>query len=172
MAIAGARVRRGRRRPPRRRARVAAEARRRWGTPTRPPGHAAPESFRNPVDRLRQGTPALAPEDDVYTNHVHAEDLARACAAAITRGLPQRAYNVSDDAELKMGEYFDLVADAFGLARPPRIAARAAEGVISPMLLSFMRESRRLVNARAKRDLRWRMLYPTPGAMLEEMTAK
>ena len=163
---------------PRARRRVAAEARlRRWGRaqPIRLAILRAPGIYsedRLPVDRLRQGTPALAPEDDVYTNHVHAEDLARACAAAITRGLPQRAYNVSDDAELKMGEYFDLVADAFGLARPPRIAARAAEGVISPMLLSFMRESRRLVNARAKRDLRWRMLYPTPGAMLEEMTAK
>ena len=103
---------------------------------------------------------------------MHAEDLARACVAALTRGLPQRVYNISDDAELKMGEYFDLVADAFHLPRPPRVAARAAEGVIPPLLLSFMRESRRLLNARAKRDLRWRLLYPTPGTLLAAMTAR
>lgn len=160
---------------PRAHRRVAAERRlRRWGRAgrvalsiLRAPGIYAED--RLPVDRLRQGTPALAAADDVYTNHVHAEDLARACVAAITRGLPQRAYNVSDDAELKMAEYFDLVADAFHLPRPPRIAARDAAGVVPPALLSFMRESRRLVNARAKRDLRWRMRYPTPGAMLAEM---
>ncbi|MEP7084669.1 MAG: NAD-dependent epimerase/dehydratase family protein, partial [Betaproteobacteria bacterium] len=96
---------------------------------------------RLPLQRLREGTPALAAADDVYTNHIHAEDLARACVAAITRGLPQRAYNISDDAELKMGEYFDLVADAHSLRRPPRIAARDAPAALPPMLLSFMRES-------------------------------
>jgi nucleoside-diphosphate-sugar epimerase len=159
------------------RRRVAAEARlRRWGRARavqlsilRAPGIYSED--RLPLQRLREGTPALNPDDDVYTNHVHAEDLARACVAAITRGLPQRAYNISDDAELKMGEYFDLVADAFLLPRPPRIAGRAAAGVVPPMLLSFMRESRRLLNARAKHDLRWRLHYPTPATMLEGMSA-
>jgi len=163
---------------PRARRRVAAESRlRQWSraapvrlTILRAPGIYS--ELRLPVDRLHARTPALSPEDDVYTNHVHAEDLARACVAAITRGLPQRAYNIRDDAELKMGEYFDLVADALQFRRPPRIAARAAEGVVPPMLLSFMRESRRLVNTRAKKDLRWRMIYPTPSALLAEMIAK
>ena len=172
---AGARVDETRKRAPataRARRRVAAENRlRQWGR-TRRPGVSimrAPGIYsedRLPLDRLRERTPALAPGDDVYTNHVHAEDLARACVAAIKRGLPQRVYNVSDDAELKMGEYFDLIADACSLPRPPRIAAHEAADVLPPMLLSFMRESRRLVNARAKRELRWRLKYPTPGALL------
>jgi nucleoside-diphosphate-sugar epimerase len=158
--------------------RVAAEERlRSWGraSPIRLSILRAPGIYsadRLPQDRLRAGTPALSPEDDVYTNHVHAEDLARACVAAITRGLPQRAYNISDDAELKMGEYFDLVADRLLLPRPPRIAGRDAEGAVPAMLLSFMRESRRLVNTRAKRELRWRLLYPTPAALLDAMTPK
>jgi nucleoside-diphosphate-sugar epimerase len=163
---------------PRARRRAAAEARlRRWGRarPVRLSVLRAPGIYsedRLPIERLREGTPALKAEEDVYTNHVHAEDLARACVAAITRGLPQRAYNISDDAELKMGEYFDLVADAFHLPRPPRITGRAADGVVPAMLLSFMRESRRLVNARAKKDLRWRLLYPTPAAMLGDMLTR
>ena len=127
---------------------------------------------RLPLQRLREGTPALTAADDVYTNHVHAEDLARACVAAITRGLPQRAYNISDDAQLKMGEYFDLVADAYQLPRPPRIAARDAAAVLPPMLLSFMRESRRLVNARAKRELRWTLVYPTPAELLGSLVPR
>ena len=45
-----------------------------------------------------------APEDDVYTNHIHADDLARALVAALWRGRPQRVYNAVDDTELKMGD--------------------------------------------------------------------
>lgn len=76
---------------------------------------------RLPLDRLRAGTPALAAEDDVFTNHIHGDDLAAACVAALCRGRANRAYNVVDDSALTMGDYFDRVADAFGLPRPPRV---------------------------------------------------
>lgn len=121
---------------------------------------------RLPLDRIRQGTPVLAADDDVYTNHIHADDLARAAVAALFRARPNRAYNVSDDTELKMAGWFDLVADAFHLPRPPRVGWEEAEQRIAPMLLSFMSESRRLSNARMKRELRVRLRYPTPAAML------
>jgi len=115
---------------------------------------------RLPLERLKQGTPVLAPDDDVFTNHIHADDLARACVAALHRGLPQRAVNVSDDSEIKMGDYFDLAADLCRLPRPPRIARAEAEQHLSPMALSFMSESRRLVNTRLVRELRVRLRYP------------
>ncbi len=108
----------------------------------------------------------LAHDDDVYTNHIHADDLARAAVAAIFRGRPNRAYNVTDDTEMKMGGWFDTVADAFHLPRPPRVTWDEAEQRIAPLLLSFMNESRRLVNTRMKRELRVRLAYPTPAAML------
>ncbi len=114
-----------------------------------------------PLERLRRGTPVLAAADDVYTNHIHADDLARACVAALVRGLPQRVVHASDDTEMKMGDYFDLAADIAGLPRPPRVARGEAAGVLSPMQLSFMGESRRLVNRRLKRELRLRLRYPT-----------
>jgi nucleoside-diphosphate-sugar epimerase len=156
--------------------RVAAEARlRAWacaGVPRlsilRAPGIYS--ESRLPLDRLRARTPALREADDVYTNHVHAEDLARACTNALFFGKPQRAYNISDDAELKMGEYFDLVADRLDLERPPRISLAEATQSMPPALLSFMRESRRLVNARAKSELRWRPLYRTPADLLDAMS--
>jgi nucleoside-diphosphate-sugar epimerase len=124
----------------------------------RAPGIYAAE--RLPLERLRQGTPALAPQDDVYTNHIHADDLARLALLALFRAKPGRAYNASDDSHLKMGEYFDLVADAFGLPRAPRLPRAELEQAVSPMLLSFMSESRRLDNGRIKRELRAGLRYP------------
>jgi len=178
---AGARVTEARpRRPqtPRARRRVAAEDRlRAWAkrsgvhlTILRAPGIYA--ETRLPLDRIRQATPVLRPEDDVYTNHIHADDLARAVVAAVFRGGPNRAYNVTDDAEMKMGGWFDAVADAFRLPRPPRVTWEEAEARIAPMLLSFMSESRRLSNERMKRELRVRLRYPTPQHLLEEIAPR
>jgi nucleoside-diphosphate-sugar epimerase len=115
---------------------------------------------RLPLERLRQGTPALAPEDDVYTNHIHADDLARLALLALFRGRPGRAYNASDDTHMKMGDYFDLVADAFGLPRAPRLPRAELERVVSPVQLSFMSESRRLDNRRIRCELKARLRYP------------
>ena len=115
----------------------------------------------DPRERLARGTPVLRPADDVHTNHIHADDLARACALALHRGMPQRAFNIADDSTLKMADYFDLVADIFAMARPPRLAREDAARAMSPMQMSFLSESRRLVNTRMKRELRLVLRYPT-----------
>jgi nucleoside-diphosphate-sugar epimerase len=128
----------------------------------RVPGIYAPDrEGGTPRERLLKGTPVLDPRDDVYTNHIHADDLARALLAALWRGRPQRAYNASDDSELKMGDYFDLAADLYGLPRPPRVARNSAGDELPLLLLSFMSESRRLDNQRLKRELRLALRYPT-----------
>lgn len=137
-----------------------------WGAETgvhvsilRVPGIYAAE--RLPLARLKAGTPALETGQDPYTNHIHADDLARTVMAALSRGRSGRAYNASDDSSMKMGDYFDLVADQFGLPHPPRISREAAEREIPESTLSFMRESRRLANRRLKKELRVRLRYPS-----------
>ena len=117
-------------------------------------------SERLPIARLERGTPTLRDEDDVYTNHIHADDLARLACAALRYGRANRCYNASDDSALKMGAYFDLVADRYGLPRAPRISRSAAQTTLSPMQLSFINESRRLDNGRIKKELRARLRYP------------
>ena len=97
----------------------------------------------------------------MFTNHIHADDLARACVAALHRGRPQRVVHASDDTALKMADYFDLAADLEGLPRPRRISREQAREELSPLQLSFMGESRRLVNTRLKRELRLWLRYPT-----------
>ena len=121
---------------------------------------------RLPLKRLQQGTPALIEADDVYTNHIHADDLAAIIAHALFRALPNRLYHAVDDSDMKMAHYFDAVADAFGLPRPPRLPRAELQQVVTPALLSFMSESRRLRNGRIKRELGVRLRYPTVGTLL------
>ncbi len=126
------------------------------------PGIYAPDrEGGTPRGRLLKGTPVLCAEDDVYTNHIHADDLGRACLAALWRGKPQRVTNVSDDTDLKMGDYFDLAADLYQLPRPPRLARGEVATRLPAMQLSFMSESRRLDNHRLKQELRLVLRYPT-----------
>ena len=152
------------------RRRVDAESRlRAWGRATgvrvttlRIPGiYAVDREGGDPRQRVRRGTPVLAPEDDGYTNHIHADDLARACLAALWRGRPQRALNVCDDSDMKTGDYYDLVADLSGLGRPARVTRAQAGEQFSAAQWSFLNESRRLSNERMKRELLLRLRYPT-----------
>ncbi|THF61294.1 SDR family oxidoreductase [Pseudothauera rhizosphaerae] len=116
---------------------------------------------RLPLERLRRGDPVLRAEEDVHTNHIHADDLARLACAALFRGRGGRAYNAADDTHMTMGAYFDLLADRFGLPRPPRLTRAEIAARLSPMALSFMSESRVLSNARLRRELRVGLRYPT-----------
>ncbi len=123
---------------------------------------------RLPLARIEQAKPALVADDDVYTNHIHADDLAAIMLRTAGRGRIGRVVHASDDTVLKMGDYFDRVADAFGLPRVPRITRETAERTLDPMVLSFMRESRRLSNTRLKRELRVTLRYPSVDGFLAE----
>jgi nucleoside-diphosphate-sugar epimerase len=127
---------------------------------------------RLPIKRLQKGLPALRHEEDVYTNHIHADDLARAIVAALWHGQPLRIYHAVDDSQMQMGDYFDAVADAQHLARPPRLPRAELEKQVTPMMLSFMAESRRLSNQRLKVELGVRLRYPTVGLALAKLAAR
>ena len=114
-----------------------------------------------PRDRLTKRMPVLQAADDVFTNHVHADDLARAAVLALWRGKPLRPLHVCDDSDLRMGDYMDWAADLWGLPRPPRVSRDQAAKELPPMTLSFMSESRRMHNHRMKQELRMKLRYPT-----------
>jgi nucleoside-diphosphate-sugar epimerase len=116
---------------------------------------------RLPLGRLRARVPVLHPGEDVYTSHIHADDLAAAVARALEADAPPGVYNAADDTELLMGDWLDLVADYAGLSRAPRVRASRIAELVPPELLSFMQESRRLNNARLKHVLGVQLRYPT-----------
>jgi nucleoside-diphosphate-sugar epimerase len=124
---------------------------------------------RLPIDRLKARTPALLPKEDAYSNHIHSDDLARLVCAAVYHGKPQRIINACDGEETKMGDYFDEVADAFGLDRAPRLPGSQLQKIVSPMLWSFMRESRRVTNTRLH-ELKTPLRYPSVGHFLKTIS--
>jgi nucleoside-diphosphate-sugar epimerase len=124
---------------------------------------------RLPVERIQAGTPALMASEDAYSNHIQSDDLARLVCAAVYHGKPQRVINACDGGETKMGDYFDAVADAFGLARPPRLPGAELEKIVSPMLWSFMRESRRVTNGRLP-ELKTPLHYPSVAVFLKTIS--
>jgi len=132
----------------------------------RAPGIYARE--RLPLERLRAGTPVLRAEEDVYTNHIHADDLAAIVSRALEDDAPAGVYNAADDSELLMGEWMDLVAERHGLPRPPRLPRAMLAARVSAEVYSFMCESRRLDNARLKQRLGVKLRYPTVRKGLRE----
>lgn len=116
---------------------------------------------RLPLERLRARLPVLRAEDDIYTNHIHADDLAAIAVRALEDDAPEGTYNASDDSDLKMGDWMDRVADHAGLPRAPRVSREAAKAALTPLSYSFMTESRRLDNTRLKRRLGFVLRYPT-----------
>ncbi|MFA9440442.1 SDR family oxidoreductase [Uliginosibacterium sp. sgz301328] len=152
---------------PRARRRIAAEKSlrafgARCGVPVailRAPGIYA--SDRLPLDRLRRADPVLRQGEDVFTNHIHAEDLAAAAIRAITRAAPGRVYNAVDHSDMPMGDFYDLLADSFALPRPPRMTRLECAARLGPATLSFMSESRRIANNRLVRELGVRLRYPS-----------
>jgi nucleoside-diphosphate-sugar epimerase len=124
---------------------------------------------RLPIERLESQTPALVAEEDAYSNHIQSDDLARLVCAAVYHGKPQRIINACDGGETKMGDYFDEVADAFGLQRPARLPGNELQKIVSPMLWSFMRESRRVTNTRLH-ELKTQLRYPSVGHFLKTIS--
>lgn len=130
----------------------------------RAPGIIAED--RLPIDRLKQQAPALRADDDVWVNHIHAEDLARLAWLSLFRGRPGRVFNAVNNSRLKMADYFDLVAKTKALPLPRRVSraelqAEIQRGNVSPMMASFMRDSRQVVSGRLNTELRTTLRYPS-----------
>lgn len=116
---------------------------------------------RLPLERLNTATPMIRALEDSLTNHIHADDLAAVCVAALKRHHGIRVYNACDDEPLAMGDWFDLLADTFALPRLPRLPRAEVKQQVSPALWSYLNESRRIRNARLKRELKFSLSYPT-----------
>ena len=120
---------------------------------------------RLPIQRLLKKIPVLQKEEDVYTNHIHESDLARAAYLALFRGRRSRITNVVDNSDLKMSDYMDLIASATGLEKPDRASLAklnqlATKGLISNMAMSFLQDSRRVKSERLVKELGLNLIYP------------
>jgi nucleoside-diphosphate-sugar epimerase len=115
---------------------------------------------RLPLNRLREGAPVLRSEESPFSNRIHADDLARLCLAAAEKGDAGEIINICDGETSTMTDYFNAVADAFALPRPPQVTLAEAKECMPPLLLSYFSESRRLDNRRMRERLGGDLLYP------------
>ena len=115
---------------------------------------------RLPLARLQQGHPLLREDESPPTNRIHADDLARVCVAAVEKAEDGAIYNVSDGQPGTMTQYFNALADLFDLPRPPQITMEEARKVMSPMMLSYLTETRRMDNRRMIEDLGVSLQFP------------
>lgn len=136
-----------------------------WGTRhrvavviLRVPGIYGPD--RLPIERLQAGEPVLREAESPWSNRVHVDDLVRAALAAARRGRPGGVYNVSDGCPTTMTDYFNRVADAAGLPRPPQISLDAGDARFSAGMRSYLAESKRLDNRRMREELGVEPEYP------------
>lgn len=113
-----------------------------------------------PLVRLQEQVPMIAAADAPWTNRIHIDDLVAVCEAAMRRGQDGAIYNVSDGAPGNMRDYFDRVADLHGLPRAPLIDRNEARSRLSPGMLSYLGESRRLDNRKMLAELGVRLRYP------------
>ena len=94
------------------------------------------------------------------TSFIHIEDAARATLAAIERGR-SGIYNIVDDDPAPVSEWLPYLAEVVG-AKPPRhVPLWLGKLMAGEVLATMMTEGRGASNAKAKRELDWRLLYPS-----------
>lgn len=121
---------------------------------------------RLPLMQLTHGHPLLREEESGPSNRIHADDLSAICLAAADRGENGDIFNISDGHPSSMTTYFNACADALGLPRPPQISMEEARTVMSPLMLSYVSESRIVDNRRMRERLGVTLRYPELAAGL------
>ncbi len=116
---------------------------------------------RLPLKRIKDQIPMLHEDLAPLTNRIHEDDLAQICVAAAQKKSYGEIYNVNDGSNSNMTEYFNTIADAFDLPRPPLVDWDEAEKTISEGMLSYLKESRRMDNTKMINELEIKLIYPT-----------
>jgi nucleoside-diphosphate-sugar epimerase len=126
---------------------------------------------RLPLTQIRQGQPLLLAEEAGPSNRIHADDLASICLAAAEKGSPGEIFNVSDGQPSSMTDYFNAVADVLGEPRQPQVSLEMARGVMSPLMYSYVSESRIVDSTRMFEKLGISLRYPTLSDGLQASVA-
>jgi len=116
---------------------------------------------RLPLMQISQGQPLLREEESGPSNRIHADDLAQICLAAAEKGRGGDIFNISDGHPSSMTVYFNACADALGMPRQPQVPLEEARQVMSPLMFSYINESRIIDNQYMLERLQVTLHYPT-----------
>lgn len=116
---------------------------------------------RLPLMQISQGQPLLNEHESGPSNRIHADDLASICVAAAENGENGEIFNISDGLPLSMTTYFNACADALGYPRQPQVTLEEARRVMSPLMFSYVSQSRIIDNSRMLKRLGVKLRYAT-----------
>ncbi|NTV48856.1 MAG: SDR family oxidoreductase [Geobacteraceae bacterium] len=116
---------------------------------------------RLPLMQISQGQPLLNEHESGPSNRIHADDLAAVCLAAAKNGVDGDIFNVSDGHPSSMTSYFNACADTLGLPRQPQVSLDEARQVMSPLMLSYVSQTRVVDNSKMLERLKVRLRYET-----------
>ena len=115
---------------------------------------------RNPLRKALEGArKALVVKEGQVFSRIHVDDLVAALALSMNAPRPGAIYNVVDDEPAPPHEVALFAHELLGLEPPPLVPFEQAE--LSSMARSFYGESKRVSNAKLKRELGWKPRYPT-----------
>ncbi|NOY73347.1 MAG: NAD-dependent epimerase/dehydratase family protein [Gammaproteobacteria bacterium] len=116
---------------------------------------------RLPVERLKRRAPLVKKNElHAYLNLIHADDLTQICRQATTDLKSGEKYNVSDGQPTTMTQYLNYVAEQLELPRSPIVSLAEAHKKISPAMMKYLSESKRLSNKKLLDTLQKKLLFP------------
>ena len=116
---------------------------------------------RIPMQRILSQEPLLNEKEAGYTNRIHADDLAAVCLAALEKGEDGDIFNVCDGEISKMTDYFNTITDLMKLPRLPQVSLDEARQAMSPLMFSYMTDSRSISNRKMLEKLGIKLKYST-----------
>lgn len=113
-----------------------------------------------PLARLRSAKPIVRKEDSPYSNRIHAEDLATICISALLSERITGVFNCTDGHPTTMYDYLVSVAAHAGIPLPATIPLSLAMQTLSPQMISYLTESRRIKNNKLLEAFAMQLRYP------------
>ena len=116
---------------------------------------------RLPLMQISQGQPLLIEDESGPSNRIHADDLATVTIVAAEKGARGDIFNISDGKPSSMTSYFNACADALGFTRQPQVTLAEARLVMSPLMFSYVSQSRIVDNHKMIDRLKVQLRYAT-----------
>jgi nucleoside-diphosphate-sugar epimerase len=119
-----------------------------------------PGAIDDQVTLLRKRQYPLVGHGSGYTSWVHLDDAASATVLAVEQGATG-IFNIVDDDPAPAHDWLPYLADCAGAGKPFHVPVWLARLLAGDQAVFMMTEGRGFSNAKAKRELGWKLRYPS-----------
>ncbi|HVU91646.1 MAG TPA: NAD(P)-dependent oxidoreductase [Jatrophihabitans sp.] len=123
-------------------------------------GFYGPGATDDQVELIRKRQFPLVGRATGYASWVHLDDAASATVLAVEQKA-RGVFNIVDDEPAPASEWLPYLAECAGAKRPRRVPVWLARLLAGEVAVVMMTQGRGFSNARSKRELGWRLRYPS-----------